>query len=98
MPDYECFPLWHDDGDSTGNIDPNTLNLSAALVSKLNNWCSEYDKTLNKSNPKDSGFLSKEKEVAFVVEGYELAKALKSELVDIEVVYYDIDQMRYREI
>jgi len=98
MPDYDCYPLWrHGDG-QVGNIDPNTLVLSKSLIKKLAVWKEEYDHTLNRSNPIESGFLTKEAEVKFVATGYELAVELKAELKHIEITYYDIDQRRERKI
>lgn len=98
MPDYECFALWYYKEEKVGNIDPASVGLSKELVEKLYGWQGEYDATLDKIEGKNSGFSSKEKEIAFVVRGYELAKELKFELKTVNVVYYDIDQQRERNV
>ncbi|MFO1368398.1 MAG: hypothetical protein U1F46_05330 [Marinagarivorans sp.] len=98
MPDYECFPLWHCDEEKVGDIDPASIGISQELVRKLSDWQSDYDATLDRLNGENSGFPSKEKEIAFVVKGYELAKELKCELINVNVVYFDIDQLRERSV
>jgi len=98
MPDYGCFPLWHNDDDDVGNIDPESLPISSLLASQLKDWAAEYDETLNQEYPPESCFSSKEIELRFLAKGYELASALNAELGPITVTYYDIDQMRERNI
>ena len=96
MPDYDCFPLWAHGNNEVGNIDPASLPISNSLISRLNEWAAEYDKTLDQNYPPNSGFQNKEAEVKFVIRGYSLAKELKAELNSIEVIYYDIDNWRER--
>lgn len=96
MPDYGCFPLWVHGDDEVGNIDPEGLPLSTSLISRLNEWAAEYDKTLDQNYPPNSGFKHREAEVRFVMRGYKLAKELKAELNGVRVIYYDIDNWRER--
>lgn len=98
MPDYGCFPLWHHQSQEVGEINPESLGLSPDLCERLACWQNEYDQTLNASDPVISGFGSKEMEVKFVVKGYELALALKKELNGTQVVYFDVDQQRVRNV
>ena len=96
MPDYGCFPLWEHGENAVGNIDPASLPLPTSLVSRLNEWAAEYDKTLDQNYPPNSGFLNREEEVKFVINGYNLAKELKEMLAGVQVIYYDIDNWRAR--
>ena len=98
MPDYGCFPLWHHKSDKVGDIDPEALGISTTLCKKLTDWQNEYDQTLDRTDPRNSGFISKENEVKFVAKGYELALALKAELAGVQVIYFDIDQLRERNV
>lgn len=90
MPEYGCFPLWHNDQIEVGNIDPESLPITSLLASQLNDWSAEFESTLNQENPTESGFSSKEIEVKFLAKGYELASTLKAELCTVTVTYYDI--------
>lgn len=98
MPEYGCFPLWCNDKDEVGNIDPESLPISSLLASQLNDWAADFEATLNQEYPPKSCFSSKEIEVKFLAKGYELASALKAELGSVTVTYYDIDQQRERSI
>jgi hypothetical protein len=98
MPDYGCFPLWYHKSEKVGDIDPETLGISSNLCKKLTDWQSEYDQTLDHIDPRNSCFGSKEKKVKFVAKGYELALALKAELAGVQVIYFDIDQVRERNV
>ena len=98
MPEHGCFPLWHNEENEVGNIDPESLPISSLLTSQLNDWAAEYEATLNQEYPPESCFSSKEIEVKFLAKGYELASALKTELGTVKVTYYDIDQQRERSI
>ena len=90
MPDYDCHPLWHHQSEEVGNIDPETLGISSALVRRLNSWQQEYNQTLKREDPIKSGFSEKETEAAFVAVGYELAHDLNLELPGVKIIYYDI--------
>ena len=80
MPDYGCFPLWEASPDAVGNIDPNTLPISASLVSELDNWAAQYDATLDQENPLQSGFASIEEEHRFAEVGRGLCTKIQKEL------------------
>lgn len=88
MPDYGCWPLWLTDGSGVGNIDPETLPLSAHLRRRLEAWSRRYDETLDEADPASSGFESVEAMDEFRAEGGALRDALTSELGHRwEVVY-----------
>ena len=79
MTDYDCYPLW----DSSGvNIDPHAIGISATLVVDLMAWADKYDATLNRDNPRNSGFPSEQEEVHFRDEGERLRARLQRELGD----------------
>jgi len=80
MPDYGCFPLWEDSPEAAGNINPDTLSLSASLKSALADWAMQYDATLNSDDPLQSGFSSEAEEAAFEQAGQDLLAMLKNEL------------------
>ena len=80
MPDYECFPLWEASPGQVGNINPDELPISAGLRSKLVQWAAEYDATLNREDPAQSGFPTDESKAEFKRTGMELGEQLKSEL------------------
>ena len=91
MPDYDCYPIWHQGESMVGNIDPEALDISMSLVQRLEAWQKEFDQTLDRDNPIESGFTNKEALAKFVVNGYELAVEIKAELKTVGVTYYDID-------
>ena len=90
MADYGCDPLWWEESDEVGDIDPATLPLSEGTIKRLHTWASAYDATLNWSDPSDSsGFPSTEAEAAFESEGIMLWKQLQKELApNYEVLYF----------
>ena len=92
MPDYESWPLWHDDRQSgwDTNIDPGLLPVSDALKERRHDWSRRYDATLNRQDPAASGFASDREEAAFADQGRDLAEALKSELPSASWSYFDV--------
>jgi hypothetical protein len=87
MPDYECSPLW--DIDEGGEITPDELPLSEETSDRLKMWARKYDRTLDKKDPKSSGFKSSEEEEAFEAEGRKLWEDIQKELGDdYEVLYF----------
>lgn len=79
MADYRCWPLWHDGGVEVGNIDPQSLPLSAELVADLNGWAEKLDAALNWDDPGHTqwpdGFFAE-----FNRQGRDLADRLRHEL------------------
>ncbi|MES2699567.1 MAG: hypothetical protein V4647_08155 [Pseudomonadota bacterium] len=79
MADYRSWPLWHDGGDDVGNIDPQSLPISDALVSDLNGWIEKLDAALNWDDPAHTkwpdGFFAE-----FNDDCQKLAQRLKAEL------------------
>lgn len=88
MADYQCSPLWEASVGLVGNIPLATLPLSQALVSALSEWASQYDRTLNMSDPMSSGFASKVAESEFMEQGHRLRAMLQTELGPDYVVSY----------
>jgi hypothetical protein len=87
MPDYECSPIW--DVEKGGEIMPGELPLSDELIERLRKWAEKYDQTLDREDPKSSGFASREEEEKFETEGRELWEGVTRELGnDYEVLYY----------
>lgn len=90
MADYDCWPLWN--VSEVGNVDPETLPLSAVTRQDLANWAQRYDSILNRDNPLESGFETAEAAAAFNEEGWRLWGCLRQELPDFRFVYFDNDQ------
>jgi len=90
MADYGCDPLWWEEADEVGDIDPATLPLSDNTISRLHKWALVYDTTLNWVDPYESpDFPSVEALVGFEEEGISLWKQLQQELAPkYEVVYF----------
>ena len=87
MVDYDCHPLW--DLDDPGNIDPETLPLSAGTRAALRAWAEAYDATLDCEDPPASGFASLGQAVEHHREGARLRERLRAELGQaVEVVYW----------
>jgi hypothetical protein len=80
MADYQCHPLWDMSPGMYGDVDPNTLPISAELKQQFADWARAFDETLDTSDPANSGFRSAEVEVAFNATGVELAEQLQKEL------------------
>lgn len=93
MADYDCSPLWWNDEDKVGNIDPQDLPLKSDTVARLNAWAESYDATLNWDDPAtSSGFETAEAEEAFEREGIFLWQQLQKELAPIYKVSYFSDR------
>lgn len=89
MPDYECFPLWHNGKDVSGNIDPVTLPLSSELKEKLDNWSNYYDSLLNWADPSSSDFKCENDKYRFILDGKRIKQLIKAELGDnYDIVYF----------
>ena len=80
MADYECSPLWEQTETGTDNIDPDNLPISQGLRDALNAWAEQYDDTLDRDDPRRSGFPNPEAEVTFNANGRALLDNLQSEL------------------
>lgn len=89
MPDYGCSPLWASGGD-VGNIALDSLTLRQATRAALRAWADAFDSTLNKDDPRHSGFRTKAEADAFDVEGRRLWGLLRRELPDTKVVYFSV--------
>tara|TARA_A100001391_G_C5050246_1_gene273241 strand:+ start:425 stop:715 length:291 start_codon:yes stop_codon:yes gene_type:complete len=88
MADYDCAPLWWDDWEHVGDIRPEDIGLSRQLVADLWAWAGIYDATLDRDDPRASGFASKVEEQAFEEQGRLLSRSVASELVGCEVRYW----------
>ena len=82
MCDYFCHPIWHDDGETTGefgDIDPRTLPISAVLAAALAEWAESFDRGLDMSDPGSSRWVPGEQE-EFLRVGRHLLERLRGEL------------------
>jgi hypothetical protein len=80
LVDYECFPVWRPEPASVENVDPATLPISQELAAALMRWAEEFDATLNREYPPDSGFPLERDRRAFLERGRHLAGRLAREL------------------
>ena len=95
MADYDCFPLWAESGDLSPNIDPRTLSLSATTVAALLGWADRYDATLNRDDPKESGFSTPSEAQDFERQGLQLWSTLQHELgAEFQVSFFSVQQRR----
>ena len=80
MTDYYSYPLWEENENSYENVNPDDLPISSGLRDALTGWAQRYDDTLDRDDPRQSGFSTPEAEAAFKAEGEVLLGRLKSEL------------------
>jgi hypothetical protein len=88
MPDYGCWPLWHDGPpfEDMGNIDPVTLPLSDALRARLLAWTDAYDALLVRDDPASTPAP----DPSFDAEGRDITRCLQRELGEtIRVRYWN---------
>jgi hypothetical protein len=88
IAEYECFPLWLDDGD---NLDPRELPISDTLAAELDEWRAAYDETFDREDPRSSEFPTTDAADEFVARGDRLAHRLAVELAGgYAVRYFDV--------
>ncbi len=80
MPDYGCYPLWWDELNLVGNIDPSELPLIHSTIESLHQWTLLFDTHLDWDDPGNSPKLSTEELKAFEFEGLRLWLLLIEEL------------------
>ncbi len=80
MVDYDCYPLWEGSEPGANNISPADLPVSPGLRDALNAWASRYDETLDRDDPRRSGFHDSVAEAAFKADGEALLRKLQVEL------------------
>ena len=95
MSDYSAFPLWAepdkgpvsaDDDFQPGELDPEDLPLTAALVAELQGWAELHIRLLGSAFE----WPSEQAKVAFAAEGRRLLARVRDELgSDYEVLYFD---------
>ncbi|WP_367997162.1 type II toxin-antitoxin system Phd/YefM family antitoxin [Planktothrix pseudagardhii] len=89
MTDYGCYPLWWDEADQVGDLDPESLPLSQEIIQRLYHWADAFEARLNLADPSDSPEVTLEEVERFEWEGLSLWKQLDQELSpDYEVVYF----------
>jgi hypothetical protein len=78
MPDYDCWPLWHDGPpfEDVGDIDPMTLQISASIRARLLAWANAYDLLLNRDDPSSTPAP----DPSFDAEGRDITDCLQQEL------------------
>ncbi|QVQ53421.1 hypothetical protein J4H86_06590 [Spiractinospora alimapuensis] len=97
MADYDCYPLWGVGPGFYDNLSPyaSALGLSSGLAVELDRWAEEYDATLNRADPKESGFPTPEAEDDFARRGRELAQRVANEVGGVwSVIYFDSRELR----
>jgi hypothetical protein len=92
MADYSAFPLWWEEPDQVGDIDPATLPLTQATIEQLEQWATTYDETLNHVDPAASGFASEQDADLFERSGILLWQRLREELGTAYEVWYFSNQ------
>lgn len=80
MPDYYSYPLWEETESGYDNVNPSEISISSGLKDDLICWAQKYDDTLDRDDPRQSGFPTPEAEAAFKAEGEALLTRLKAEL------------------
>lgn len=80
MADYDCFPIWWDQADKIGNIDPKNLPITSTLAADLERWADIFTATLNHANPRNSGFKTEQEYRDFNERGTRLTQWLAEEL------------------
>jgi hypothetical protein len=80
MPDYGCYPLWWDEPNLVGNINPSELPLSDSTIESLHQWTLLFDTHLDWDNPGNSPELSVHELKEFESEGLRLWLLLIDEL------------------
>jgi PHD/YefM family antitoxin component YafN of YafNO toxin-antitoxin module len=89
MTDYGCYPLWWDEPDQVGDLDPESLPLTQETIQRLYHWADAFDARLNLADPSDSPEVTPEEVESFEWEGLSLWKQLNQELYpNYEVVYF----------
>lgn len=88
MADYQCHPLWWNDVDGFGEVDPAHLPISPALVESLREWAETYDATLRPDDPLSSGFSDESALKTFKLRGRALKSKLEEELKGLFVIDY----------
>lgn len=83
MADYECSPLWEQTETGMDNVDPEDLPIAQGLRDALNAWAQRYDDTLDRDDPRRSGFPNLEAEVVFNADGQTLLDGLKADLEQV---------------
>jgi hypothetical protein len=86
MADYSSTGLWDSNG---ANAEEDFVPMSAALKARLHAWCLWYEKNEDYLDTPESIFDY----VSFSAEGLAVAKAIKAELPDWTVVYFDEAKM-----
>ena len=76
MADYGSAGVWDHDGNA---LDPTKLPLSDKLRIRLARWCARFEKSFEGEIDLD----------AFAAEGRAIARAVKAELPDWSIVYFD---------
>jgi hypothetical protein len=89
MADYGCDPLWWNEPDEVGDIDPAQFPLHQETINRLYKWVQAYDARLNWDDPDNSPPLTQEELDNFEAEGISLWKQLRQELSPhYEVLYF----------
>lgn len=86
MADYSSDGLWHHDGTM---MERDELPISAELQARHEQWCHWYEKSEGPSSKHGSEPSKTFDYAGFSKEGKEIARAIKMELPDWTVIYFD---------
>jgi hypothetical protein len=86
MAEYSSSGLWDSNGT---HADEDFVPMSEALKARLKAWCLWYEKNEDYLDTPDPAFDY----VSFSAEGFAIAKAIKAELPDWTVIYFDEAKM-----
>ncbi len=93
MADYDCFPIWWDQADKVGNIDPKNLPISSVLAADLERWADMFTAMLSRDDPRNSGFKTEQEYRDFDQAGALLTQRLAEELSGKYEVRYQAQQV-----
>ena len=80
MADCECSPLWERTETGMDNVDPEGLPISQGLRDAPDAWARRHDDTLDRDDPRRSGFPNPEAAIVFNADGQALLDRLEAEL------------------
>lgn len=82
MAEYRCHPIWLNEPDRYGCVEPERLGLSWGLARDFDGWASAYDDSYDPDDPGGPSPWSAEERAAHDLEGRRLAIRLARELAE----------------
>mgnify|MGYP001296090706 CR=1 FL=1 len=96
MAEYTPYvPIWWEDGERVGPVDPAELGLPEPLIDQFLAWNLLYRSRLNWQDPASTPAMTPDEQQSFEIEGRRLAGLLRSFLGSTyEVVYFSDAEQR----